>query len=406
MFNVLADEVIELFTEVSYDNSVNQFSIKSSILLKDKSILLDVLYINKTDFNNFNENYSFENNSFENCSFNDQIFNFIIYVIEDSMKYFYCEKKIKLVCAILSNTTQRYVHTNFDIIDEDLVDVLEIHSQISLFLLNLTQLNISLRLFIEGLKVEELLSTITIENSDIFATETDLKQYVLDITLNNLLINFKYTDYLCKTLSVKFKENTHIYFENFYFNNSNLVTTNGYQILTDNKNMLNSKSNILVKAENNDNFIKLIVSYFYKNNKSTALYKMFKSNFEYNSMISLENSIYNFLSQKLKDFFPNFSDVSLVFDFTGFDFPSHNNVNNTLTISFNKNIKNKDYFKKTFGEGMRQIRLNRGETREEFGEILSYSTSMVKQLELGKKSPSFDSLIHIVQTLGVDINFF
>lgn len=395
MFNVLTDEVFELLAELSYDNSVNLFSIKPSIILKNKSISLNVLYINKADFNNFDENNSF----------NKQILNFIFDILEDTMKYFYCEKKIRLLCTILSNAPQNYVYTNFDIIDDNLIDVLEIHSQLSLFLFNLAQLNILLRLFIEGLKVEELSFNITLKDTDIFTTETEFKQYILDITLNNLLILFKYDEILCNTLTAKFKDNTHIYFENFYFNNTNLITTNTYKLLTDNSSVLNSKSSILVKAENKDNFIKLIVISFYKNKKSTSIYKMFKSDFEYNSIISLENSIYNFLSRKLKAFYPDFLDTNLFFYFTGFNFTTENNISNNLTTSFNKNIIQKEYSKKTFGEDLRQIRLSRGETQEEFGEILSYSTSMVKQLELGKKSPSFDSLIHIIQTLGID-SFF
>lgn len=395
MFNVLKDEVIELFAEISYDNSAKSFSIKPSILLKDKSIFLDVFYINETDLNVF----------YENNSFNKQIFNLIVYFIEDKMRYSYCDEKIKLVSSILVNTPQKFTYTNFNIIDGNVIDVIEIHSQMNLFLSDLSQLDISLKLFIEDLKVEELFLSINIENSNVFATETDFKQYILDITLNNLIILFKYDDFLCNTLIANFKDNTHIYFENFYLKDGNLITTNTYQMLADNKNILNSQSSIFVKAENNDTFIKLIVTYFYKNNKSIALYKMIKSDFEYISKLSIENAIYNFLARKLNAFFPNFLDVTLIFDFTGFDFPSDNN-NDTSILSFNKDIKNNEYFKKAFGEGLRQIRISRGETQEEFGEILSYSTSMIKKIELGKKSPSFDSLIHILHTLGIDINYF
>lgn len=228
MFNVLKDEVIELFAEISYDNSSKSFSIKPSILLEDKSIFLDVFYINETDLNDF----------YENNSFNKQMFNLIVYFIEDKMRYSYCDEKIKLVSSILENVPQKFAYTNFNIIDGNVIDVIEIHSQMNLFLSDLSQLDISLKLFIEDLKVEELFLSINIENSDIFATETDFKQYILDITLNNLILLFKYDDFLCNTLIANFKDNTHIYFENFYLKDGNLITTNTYQMLADNKNIL------------------------------------------------------------------------------------------------------------------------------------------------------------------------
>lgn len=58
-----------------------------------------------------------------------------------------------------------------------------------------------------------------------------------------------------------------------------------------------------------------------------------------------------------------------------------------------------------FGEKLREVRERRGMTMKEVAEKAGVSESLVSQIERNKVSPAIDTLLGLVEALGIDIEF-
>ncbi|MEK7995832.1 MAG: helix-turn-helix transcriptional regulator [Planctomycetota bacterium] len=61
--------------------------------------------------------------------------------------------------------------------------------------------------------------------------------------------------------------------------------------------------------------------------------------------------------------------------------------------------------RRQFGERLRQIRLERALTQEQFAELVGISVDFLSLIERGINAPSFDSLEQIAGRLGVPVAF-
>jgi transcriptional regulator with XRE-family HTH domain len=58
-----------------------------------------------------------------------------------------------------------------------------------------------------------------------------------------------------------------------------------------------------------------------------------------------------------------------------------------------------------FGHRIRELRLQRHLTQEEFSELVGISIDMLSVIERGRHAPSFDRLEQIADRLGVEVSY-
>ena len=59
--------------------------------------------------------------------------------------------------------------------------------------------------------------------------------------------------------------------------------------------------------------------------------------------------------------------------------------------------------RKKFGQRLREIRLNRRQTQEQFAETLDISVDFLSLMERGRNAPSFETLDRIARRLKVSV---